>query len=81
MTLEAEISMAEDSNKTSGPAEVQVFELTMDNDEDQDELNRRLRKPGEPECCPSAKPVKATNSPPASAQALPASKPPKTGPA
>jgi hypothetical protein len=26
---------------------VQVFELTMDNPEDQDELNRRLRKPGE----------------------------------
>jgi hypothetical protein len=28
---------------------VQVFELTMDNPEDQDELNRRLRKPGEAE--------------------------------
>jgi hypothetical protein len=27
---------------------VQVFELTMDNPEDQDELNRWLRKPGEP---------------------------------
>ncbi len=26
---------------------VQVFELTMDNPEDQDELNRRLCKPGE----------------------------------
>ena len=26
---------------------VQVFELTMDNAEDQAELNRRLRKPGE----------------------------------
>ena len=30
-------------SKASG---VQVFELTMDNPEDQDELNRRLRKPG-----------------------------------
>ncbi len=29
------------------PGGVQVFELTMDNPEDQDELNRRLRKPGE----------------------------------
>jgi hypothetical protein len=28
-------------------AGVQVFELTMDNTEDQDELNRLLRKPGE----------------------------------
>ena len=35
-------------NKPSGAGEVQVFELTMDNPEDQDELNRRLRKPGEP---------------------------------
>jgi hypothetical protein len=33
--------------KTSGAGEIQVFELTMDNTEDQDELNRRLRKPGE----------------------------------
>jgi hypothetical protein len=34
--------------KTSGAGEIQVFEVTMDNTEDQDELNRRLRKPGEP---------------------------------
>lgn len=27
----------------------QVFELTMDNPEDQEELNARLRKPGESE--------------------------------
>lgn len=31
--------------RSSNP--VQVFEVTMDNPEDQDELNRRLRKPGE----------------------------------
>ncbi|MCI0422231.1 MAG: hypothetical protein L0312_23885 [Acidobacteria bacterium] len=30
-----------------GEEGVQVFELTMDNSEDQDELNRRLNKPGE----------------------------------
>jgi hypothetical protein len=34
--------------RTSGAGEVQDFEVTMDNTEDQDELNRRLRKPGEP---------------------------------
>jgi hypothetical protein len=32
------------------PAPIQVFELTMDNTEDQDDLNRRLRKPGESDC-------------------------------
>ena len=31
---------------TAGPG-VQIVELTMDNAEDQEELNRRLRKPGE----------------------------------
>ncbi len=36
------------SYKTSGAGKIQVFEVTMDNTEDQDELNRRLRKPGEP---------------------------------
>lgn len=40
--------MATSPNKTFGTGKVQVFELTMDNDENQDELNRRLRKPGEP---------------------------------
>ena len=37
------------ANQTSGAEGVQVFELTMDNPEDQDELNRRLQKPGEPD--------------------------------
>src|SRR5438105_4677536 len=41
-------------NQTSDSGEVQVFELTTDNSEDQDELNRRLRKPGEPDRCPTA---------------------------
>jgi hypothetical protein len=39
--------MGKKDNQTSGAAEVQVFELTMDNSEDQDELNRQFRKPGE----------------------------------
>ena len=37
--------MDKKDNKSSGAEAVQVFELTMDNPEDQDELNRRLRKP------------------------------------
>ena len=36
----------------SEPVPVQVFELTMDNDEDQDALNLRLRKPGEKAAAP-----------------------------
>ncbi len=47
--------MGKEDNQTSGAAEGQVFELTMDNPEDQDELNRRLRKPGEPDCGPTTK--------------------------
>ena len=38
--------MSPKTDLTSGPG-VQIVELTMDNPEDQDELNRRLRKPGE----------------------------------
>jgi hypothetical protein len=43
------------ANQTSAAGGVQVFELTMDNPEDQDELNRRFRKPGEADRSPSAK--------------------------
>jgi hypothetical protein len=39
--------MGKEEDQTPGAAGIQVFELTMDNTEDQDELNRRLRKPGE----------------------------------
>ena len=46
--------MGKEDNHTPDAAEVQVFELTMDNPEDQDELNRRLQKPGEPVRCPTA---------------------------
>lgn len=45
--------MRKKANPTSSAGGVQVFELTMDNSEDQEELNRRLRKPGEPEPGPS----------------------------
>lgn len=38
--------MSPKTELTTGPG-VQIVELTMDNTEDQDELNRRLRKPGE----------------------------------
>jgi hypothetical protein len=39
--------MRRKADHTSSAGNVQVFELTMDNPEDQDELNRRLRKPDE----------------------------------
>ena len=71
--------MKKKQNKTSAASEVQVFELTMDNPEDQDELvcsiyspnsicenlNRRLRKPGEPALCAPAKLEGTGNLPPA----------------
>ena len=47
--------MLKKESQTPGGAEVQVFELTMDNPEDQDELNRQLHKPGEPNNSPPAK--------------------------
>ena len=47
--------MGKNDNQTSGTAGVQVFELTMDNPENQDELNRLLCKPGEPDHSPTAK--------------------------
>ncbi len=47
--------MGTKENQSSGAEEVQVFELTMDNPEDQDELNRQFRKPGEPDRCTPAK--------------------------
>jgi hypothetical protein len=40
--------MSQKPDQPSGGNGVQVFELTMDNPEDQDELNRRLRKADEP---------------------------------
>ena len=46
--------MAKKENQTAGAAGVQVFELTMDNPENQDDLNRQLHKPGEPNNSPSA---------------------------
>ena len=46
--------MAERENKTAGTPGVQVLELTMDNPEDQDDLNRRLTMPSGPKNSPSA---------------------------
>ena len=40
--------MAKKENQSPNTAGVQVFELTMDNPEDQDKLNRQFHKPGEP---------------------------------
>lgn len=36
------------------PSAIQVFELTMDNPEDQDQLNRQLTKPEKPKNISSA---------------------------
>lgn len=47
--------MPKKNEKTSGAGEIQVFELTMDNPEDQEELNSQLRKAGEPARCTPAK--------------------------
>ena len=56
--------MSHNANQPSNTSGVQVFELTMDNPEDQDELNRQLRKPGEPDPGASAKNGQATPSEP-----------------
>jgi hypothetical protein len=47
--------MSKKTDQVSVAGGVQVFEMTMDNPEDQDELNRRLRKPGEHEAGTSPK--------------------------
>ena len=47
--------MGKKENRTTDAARGRVFELTMDNPENQDELNRRLRKPGESRSNPPAK--------------------------
>jgi hypothetical protein len=41
------------ADSTQDPALVQAFELRMDNPEDQEELNRRLRKPEAPAVPPN----------------------------
>jgi hypothetical protein len=43
--------MSKNASPRASAGGVQVFELTMDNAEDQDELNRLLRKPGESGPC------------------------------
>ncbi len=56
--------MSQNANQPSSTGGVQVFERTMDNPEGQDELNRRLRKPGEPAPDASPKNGQATPSEP-----------------
>lgn len=46
--------MGKKDTKRSAAGEIQVFELTMDNPENQEVLNRRLRKVCEPDPCTSA---------------------------
>jgi hypothetical protein len=56
--------MRKQANQTSDAGGVQVFELTMDNPEDQDELNRRLRKPRRQNRNPSPKTKGPAQNPP-----------------
>ena len=56
--------MSQNANQPASTGGVQVFELTMDNPEDQDELNRRLRKLGEPDTGASPTNGQATPSEP-----------------
>lgn len=65
--------MSQNADQPTRSSEVQVFHLTMDNPEDQDELNRRLRKPGE-----SDKGTPAKNRP-ATPSKAPGKEPGKTG--
>jgi hypothetical protein len=53
--------MNQKADQLSNGDGIQVFELTMDNPEDQDELNRRLRKPGVSD--PGAPPKNGSASP------------------
>lgn len=50
-----ESTMSQKSDQPSRGSCIQVFEQTVDSPEDQDELNRRLRKPGEAESDASTK--------------------------
>jgi hypothetical protein len=56
--------MSQKPDQPSSAGGVQVFELTMDNPEDQDELNRRLRKPSESESGASPKDGRADQAEP-----------------
>ena len=47
--------MSQKPDQPSSGGGIQVFELTVDNPADQDELNRRLRKPAEAESGASPK--------------------------
>jgi hypothetical protein len=58
-----EVEVEHTNHDTPKPTDSYTFELPYDNDLDQEELNRRLRKPGEPGYCPSAKRGEATDSP------------------
>jgi hypothetical protein len=52
----------EDTVRTHGPGYTQTFDAIPEDDERQEELNRTMRKPGEPPYCP---PVSKPKSAPA----------------
>jgi hypothetical protein len=57
-----EIAVSTTSNKTVEPRKSYTFEAIPEDEETQDELNRRLRKPGEPGYCAPPKRGEARNS-------------------
>jgi hypothetical protein len=68
-------------NSTPGkavePRTSYTFDAIPEDDETQDELNRRLRKPGEPGYCPPAKTGEASSTQPGNAQGEPSVQPRK----
>jgi hypothetical protein len=48
MLRSKEIEVEPGKHETPGPGNSHTYELPYDNDLDQDQLNRRMRKPGEP---------------------------------
>jgi hypothetical protein len=60
--------MASAKHEPRAPSDSYTFELPYDNDLDQDELNRLMRKPGEPASSPPANRGEPANSQASDAQ-------------
>jgi hypothetical protein len=62
-------------NNTTEPRKSYTFEAVPEDEETQDELNRRLRKPGEPGYCSPPKSGEVGNSQPGGAHSEPSAEP------
>ena len=67
--------MDQEKIKTSGLGKCYTFELSPLDDAQQDELNRLMRKPGDPPYDPTAKWLDPPKSPPVKRNESPATKP------